>query len=229
MYEALRVVLGPGVRFLTSPAITGGLPSRGPVIVAANHTAELDSLLLAAVTRRRVTFIAKSEYFHRNPTAGQFLSRLCQVTGQIPVDRADPRGAQKALAQARNLLVDGGVWGIYPEGTRSPDGRTFRGHTGAMRVALSLSTVQVVPTGIVGMRQVNAPGQPLRRGHVEVRFGEPLDLSPWVGRSEDPGAVREATDFLMTRIASLAGTEYVDRYASKPRRPAQPESRLRVR
>lgn len=216
MYWLLKwVLIGPYLRLLTRLRVEGTLPRRGPVVIAANHVSEVDSLVLCAAARRRLTFVAKSEYFDAG-LRGKLYGRLCRWTGQIPISRSG--GAEAALAAASNVLHDGGAWAIYPEGTRSPDGRLHRGRTGVMRVALRHPSAQVVPVGITGTQDVDRRGvRGWRPGRVVVRFGEPLDLSPWRGRADDPRAWREATDALMHEIQRLTGQERAGGFAESTR------------
>lgn len=214
MYWLLKwVLIGPYLRVLTRLRVDGTLPQRGPVVVAANHLSEVDSLVLCLAARRRLTFVAKSEYFDAG-LRGRLYGRLCRWTGQIPIPRSG--GAEAALAAASAVLDDGGVWAIYPEGTRSRDGLLHRGRTGVMRVALQHPSAQVVPVGIVGTQDVDRHGvRGWRPGRVVVRFGDPLDLSPWLRRAEDPRAWREATDALMLEIQRLSEQERAVRFAEK--------------
>jgi 1-acyl-sn-glycerol-3-phosphate acyltransferase len=221
VYWLLKLVLlGPVVRWFARPRVVGDLP-KGPVVLPPNHLAEIDSLVLCAAVPRRLTFVAKSEYFDRRGAGARLYGTLCRLTGQVPIDRDGNGSADGALEAARGILRRGGAWVIYPEGTRSPDGRLYRGKTGAMRVALS-SHCSVVPVGIVGTSTVNRPrGRGWRRGRVEIRLGEPLDLSPWSDRASDPCVWRSATDALMAAIQQLSGQEYVDRHPSDAERAAR--------
>jgi 1-acyl-sn-glycerol-3-phosphate acyltransferase len=178
----------------------GGIPD-GPVILAANHRSFMDSVFLAAVLERPVAFLAKAEYFDRRRTAWIFRS-----TGQIPLRRGSPAGARRALEAANGVLSDGGVVGIYPEGTRSRDGRLHRGHLGPARLAAT-SSAPIVPVGLIGTGDVQAPDQRLPRvgKRVTVRFGSPLRA--------DPKDVRDVTDRMMADIAVLSGQEYIDRFS----------------
>lgn len=204
------VLLGPVVRWYARPRLEGELPKSGPVIVAANHLTEIDSLVLSLVLPRRARFIAKSEYFEGGGLRGLAERWLMRVTGQIPVDRNGGDPARAALDAAVALLEEGGVWAIYPEGTRSPDGRLHRGHTGVMRVAQRVPGAVVVPVGIVGTREVDAPGgRRWRRGRVRVVLGAPLDV--------DRDDCRRATDALMAQIRTLSGQAYVGAYAERCR------------
>lgn len=215
MYWVLKwLVLGPVVRIVTRPVVRGRLPRRGPLIMASNHLTEIDSLVLGAVLSRRLTFVAKSEYFARGGMRGRFYGLVCRATGQIPIERGGDGRGDAGLEAARKILDAGMVWAIYPEGTRSPDGKLHRGRTGVMRVALSRPHVPVIPVGIEGTTEIDKPRQRFWRpaGRVRVTVGKPLDLSRWAGQAEDAAAWREATDELMREIQALTGQEYVDRY-----------------
>lgn len=210
MYRFLKSTLGPVVRAVSSPRVVGRIP-QGPCIIAANHEAQIDSLVLASVIPQRLTFVAKNEYFTGGAGA-RFYSFLCQKTGQIAVDRSGAHSALTALNAAEHILQEGGTWAIYPEGTRSVDGRLYRGRTGIMRVASHLPAVPIVPVGMRGTRFIDHPdGRGWRQGTVEVRFGEPFTYT-----SLNLGATsadwRSATDILMARIQELSGQEYVDRH-----------------
>lgn len=214
MYWVLKwLVLGPVVWLVTRPAVRGRLPRRGPLIVACNHLTEIDSLVLGAALSRRLTFVAKSEYFGRGGLRGRFYGMVCRATGQIPIERGGDGRGEAGLEAARRILDAGQVWAIYPEGTRSPDGQLHRGRTGVMRVALSRPHATVVPVGIQGTAEVDQPQQRLwRPGRVRIAIGRPFDLSRWTGQAEDPAAWREATDELMRQIQVLSAQQYVDRY-----------------
>lgn len=179
----------------------------GPVILAANHRSFMDSVFLALVVDRPVSFLAKAEYFDRRATAWMFRS-----TGQIPLRRGSPAGARRALDAARGVLSGGGVVGVYPEGTRSRDGLLHRGHLGPARLA-SVSGAPIVPIGLIGTDKVQAPGQQFPRlgKRVAIRFGSPLR----VGRPDTNGNahLREVTDQMMSDIAVLSGQGYSDRFA----------------
>ena len=221
MYWVLKVLLlGPIVRWFARPRVVGSLPE-GPVVLAPNHLAEIDSLVLCAALPRRLTFVAKSEYFSRGGAAACLYGTLCRLTGQVPISRDGAGSADAALDAAAAILQGGGVWAIYPEGTRSPDGRLYRGRTGAMRVALR-TPCAVVPVGIAGTRSVDRPGRRgWQRGRVEIRLGEPVDLSQWCDRPTDPAAWRAATDLLMSAIRQLSDQDYVDRHPTDAERVAR--------
>jgi 1-acyl-sn-glycerol-3-phosphate acyltransferase len=209
------------------------VPRHGPVILAPNHTSFCDSFFLPLVLRRRVTFVAKAEYFDSWKTAWFF-----RAAGQIPMRREGGSASERALAAARDVLRSGGALGIYPEGTRSPDGRLYRGHTGVARLALQCG-VPVIPVGLIGTTDVQPRGSNMMRPfkRVKIQFGSPLDLSLIGDDPDDPLVLRRVTDELMFEIRELAGQEYVDRYAKRhnvvggtepatiePFRPVQAES-----
>lgn len=213
-YGVLKLLLTPVFRALWRVQVEGAehVPADGPVILAPNHVTFLDSFFLPLVVRRRVTYVAKAEYFDSWKTAWFF-----RAVGQIPMRREGGSASERALAAARDVLSAGDVLGIYPEGTRSPDGRLYKGHTGVARLALGCG-VPVVPVGLVGTDAVQRPGsnwpRPFKR--VTVRFGEPLELSRFSGEpAGDPLALRTLTDELMFEIRRLSGQEYVDRYAKR--------------
>ncbi|MGW6692237.1 lysophospholipid acyltransferase family protein [Rhodococcus sp. NPDC054953] len=193
------------------------IPRRGPVIVAANHLAVLDSFYLTLAARRRIVFLAKSDYFDGAGATGRLRRWFFTSMGQISVDRSGGTTSSPALDAATGIVEQGGAWGIHPEGTRSPDGRLYRGRTGAVRVAMNTG-VPLVPVAITGTRADRAV--PWRRRRVVVEFLDPLDLVPFA----DAGAtgVRTATDTLMRSIGSRTGQLYVDAYAKTWERAASP-------
>lgn len=205
-----HVVVGPALHLLGRPKIVGrhNIPRRGPVIVAANHLAVLDSFYLTLAARRQVTFLAKSDYFDRGGLTGRLQRWFFTAVGQIPVDRRGGSGASPSLEAATRIVEHGGTWGIHPEGTRSPDGRLYRGRTGAVRVAMDTGA-PLVPIAITGTRPDRSVPWWSRRVVVEIL--EPLDLTPFRSTSGDD--VRAATDALMAVILSRTGQEYVDTYA----------------
>lgn len=214
VYRVVKILLTPLIKLLWRVRVEGAehVPAQGPVILAPNHVTFLDSIFLPLVVPRRVTYVAKAEYFDSWKTAWFF-----RAVGQIPMRREGGSASERALAAARDVLEAGGVLGIYPEGTRSPDGRLYRGHTGVARLALGCH-VPLVPVGLVGTSEVQHPGSnlphPFRK--VTVRFGRPLDLSRFTGEgASDPMALRALTDELMFEIRALSGQEYVDRYVKR--------------
>jgi len=221
-YWILKVILTPVFYLFWRVEVEGrdNVPARGPVVLAANHQSFCDSFFLPLVLRRRVTYVAKAEYFDSWRTSWFF-----RAAGQIPMQRSGGDASQRALDTAREVLEAGGVLGIYPEGTRAPDARLHRGHTGVVRLALGCG-VPLVPVGLQGTRRVQPPGRRLMRPFhaVTVRFGPPLDVGT-VGAGEaavaghDSAVLRAVTDELMHTIAGLSGQEYVDEYASRSKRP----------
>lgn len=222
MYRFLKATLGPIVRHYCQPEVVGTVPESGPVILAPTHTTEIDSLLLCAVNKRPLTFIAKAEYFDARSgrVRSSFMGWLVRSTGQIPVRRGPGGNGNEALEAAKGILERGDIWGIYPEGTRSPVGKVYKGHTGLMRVALDMPDVPVIPVAVVGTEKVQNGSKRWRKANTRVVFGERFDLTRWADRADDPRAAREATDALMQRLVELSGFEYVDTYA-KPRREAK--------
>ncbi|AYA27470.1 MULTISPECIES: lysophospholipid acyltransferase family protein [Rhodococcus] len=222
-YRLCRYALiGPALYLRGRPKIVGrgNIPRRGPVIVAANHLAVLDSFYLTLAARRQITFLAKREYFDRGGVTGRLQRGFFSAMGQIPVDRRGGATASPALEAATRIVEQGGAWGIHPEGTRSPDGRLYRGRTGAVRVAMD-TDVPLVPVAITGTRP--DPSVPWWRRRVVVEVLEPLDLDPF----RDAGAtgVRAATDELMRMIGARTGQQYVDAYARQWNPPAdQPDA-----
>lgn len=217
IYAVLKhVVLGPVLRLLGRPQIVGAqhVPSSGPVILAGNHVTFADSLYLALAVRRPVTFVAKSEYFTGTGLFGRLNRWFYTAVGQVPIDRSGGDAAAGALRAATHILDGGGIWGIYPEGTRSPDGRLYKGRTGVMRVALATGA-PVIPVVVTGTETVNPRPGRWRFGRVRVEFCPPLDLERFRALADHPTIVRSATDQLMAQLHRTSGQEYVDSYARK--------------
>ncbi len=232
-YWILKVVLSPILFLLWRVRIEGRehIPVHGPAVLAANHQSFCDSFFLPLVLRRRVTYVAKAEYFDSWKTAWFF-----RAAGQIPMNRSGGDASQRALDTATAVLDHGHLLGIYPEGTRAPDPRLHKGHTGVARLSLRCD-VPVIPVGIVGTRAVQPPGSNIMRPFhaVTIRFGPPVAYlhagqtvtTGRCGESGGPGRgsrpvgdldqreLRCLTDALMQEIARLSGQEYVDRYASR--------------
>jgi 1-acyl-sn-glycerol-3-phosphate acyltransferase len=210
-YWLIKVILTPVLRVLYRVDVRGArnVPKRGPVILASNHQSFIDSIFIPLVVRRRVTFIAKAEYFENRRTAWFF-----RAVGQIPVKRGGGSASERALISAREVLEAGGVLGIYPEGTRSTDGRLYRGHTGVARLALQCGAT-VVPVSLGGTAAVQPRGamRPKVFRRVTVRIGPPMVWPGRVGDAQDPAALRAVTDEIMDAIAALSGQERVMEYA----------------
>jgi 1-acyl-sn-glycerol-3-phosphate acyltransferase len=213
-YWVFKALLSPVFYLFWRVDVVGreNIPLEGPLILAPNHTSFCDSFFLPLVIRRRVTFVAKAEYFDSWKTAWFF-----RAAGQIPMRREGGSASERALAAARDVLVSGGVLGIYPEGTRSPDGRLYRGHTGVARLALECG-VPVIPVGMNGTTDVQPIGSNIMRPFKKVRicFGRPLDLKAHGAETvNDPLVLRRVADELMFEIRELTGQDYVDRYAKR--------------
>jgi 1-acyl-sn-glycerol-3-phosphate acyltransferase len=213
LYWVVKGVLTPvlGVCFRVKVEGRENIPRRGPVILACNHRSFLDSIFLPAVLRRRVTFVAKAEYFDDPKTAWFF-----RGVGQIPIRREGGSASERALASATEVLKAGGVFAIYPEGTRTRDGYLHRGHTGVARLSLRTGT-SIVPVGLIGTDEVQPVDKrmPNLFRRVTVRFGEPLDPGRFGDMDQEHLALRALTDEVMYEIAQLSGYEYVDTYATK--------------
>jgi 1-acyl-sn-glycerol-3-phosphate acyltransferase len=217
-YWILKAILTPFLHLFWRVRVEGAehIPTDGPAILAANHQSFCDSFFLPLVVPRRVTYVAKAEYFDSWRTAWFF-----RAAGQIPLRRDGGDASQRALDTATEVLDAGGLLGIYPEGTRAPDQRLHKGHTGVCRLATACR-VPVVPVGLIGTRRVQPPGSRVMRPFhtVTVRFGPALDLQADPG---DPASLRRATDELMAAIARLSGQEYVHEYARRSSRPEPDE------
>ena len=210
------IFMGPLLTLLGRPKIEGleHIPSSGPAILASNHLAVADSFFLCLVVRRRITYLAKAEYFTGTGLKGWFTRWFYTVAGQVPIDRTDSDAAQAALDTAERLLNEGKLLGMYPEGTRSPDGRLYKGKTGLARLALETG-VPVIPVAMIGTNVVNPPGSKMWRfGRVTVRFGEPMDFSRFEGLEGNRFIERAVIDEVIYELMGLSGQEYVDIYAA---------------
>lgn len=210
------IFMGPLFTLLGRPKVEGleHIPSSGPAIIASNHLAVADSFYLPLVVRRRIWFLAKSEYFTGTGLKGWINRWFYTVSGQVPIDRSSADSAQAALETAQGLLSQGRLLGIYPEGTRSPDGRLYKGKTGLARMALHTG-VPVIPVAMIGTDGVNPPGKKmLRFGRVTVRFGKPMDFSRFEGLAGNQVIERAVIDEVMYELMGLSGQEYVDIYAA---------------
>ena len=211
-----RVVLGPLVLLLFRPKVSGAenVPRTGPAILASNHLSFSDSIFLPAVLDRRITFPAKMEYFTQRGLTGTLKRLFFTGTGQIPIDRSGGSASAAALAAGLAVLDAGGLFGIYPEGTRSPDGRLYKGKTGVARLALAAGC-PVIPVAMIGTGEAQPAGRRLPRiTSIGVRFGAPITFGQFAGLADDRRALRAMTDEVMTALAGLSGQEYVDDYAA---------------
>jgi 1-acyl-sn-glycerol-3-phosphate acyltransferase len=222
LYGLLKyIILGPWLRMIFRPRVEGRehIPDVGAAIIASNHLSFSDSIFMPLMVRRKVTFVAKAEYFTGRGIVG-FLTKMFFVgTGTIPVDRSGGRAAQAALDTGLRVLREGRLFGIYPEGTRSPDGRLYRGKTGVARLALD-SGVPVIPVVMLNSDEIQPLGARLPRiKRVKIRFGAPLDFSRYEGMAGDRFIERAVTDEIMYELMELSGREYVDVYAAKVKAP----------
>ena len=213
LYWVVKGVLTPVLRGCYRLRVEGvpNVPRRGPVILACNHRSFLDSLFVPLVLPRRVTFVAKAEYFDSPRTAWFF-----RGVGQIPIRREGGSASQRALDSATDVLDAGGVFGIYPEGTRTRDGLLHRGHTGVARLALATGA-PIVPVGLIGTDEAQPTDAKLPRlfRDVTIRFGPPIPLGHYQGRGDERLVLRQVTDEVMFEIQALSGYEYVDRYSTR--------------
>ncbi len=211
------VALGPLLKLIFRPRTEGveHVPDEGGALLACNHLSYADWLFMPLTLPRRVTFVAKAEYFNTPGLKGWFQKKFFYGAGQVPIDRGGASAAAGALSAARDVLDSGELFGIFPEGTRSHDGRLYRGKTGVARLALETG-VPVVPTAVVGTDVVAPPGKTFGRViRPVVRFGKPLDFSRYEGMEDDRYILRSVTDEIMYEIMQLSGQEYVDLYATR--------------
>ncbi|MFE0580164.1 lysophospholipid acyltransferase family protein [Streptomyces sp. NPDC058874] len=217
-YHLLKhVLLGPLLRLLFRPRIEGleNVPAQGAAIVAGNHLSFSDHFLMPAILARRITFLAKAEYFTGPGVKGRLTAAFFRSAGQIPVDRSGKDAGRAALREGLGVLARGELLGIYPEGTRSHDGRLYKGKVGVAAMALGAG-VPVIPCAMVGTFEIQPPGQKIPNiRRVTIRFGEPLDFSRYAGMEGERAVLRAVTDEIMYAILGLSGQEYVDRYAAE--------------
>jgi 1-acyl-sn-glycerol-3-phosphate acyltransferase len=209
------LALGPLLKLIFRPWAEGteNVPHEGAIILASNHLSYSDWLFMPVVVPRRVTFVAKAEYFETPGIKGWFQKKFFSGAGQVPIDRSSGSAAAGAIKTQLRLLSQGEVCGIYPEGTRSHDGKLYRGRTGVARLALEAG-VPVIPVAVINTDVIAPPGKVfgsmVRPG---VRFGKPLDFSRYDGLQDDRYILRAITDEIMYEIMRLSGQEYVDLYA----------------
>ncbi|CAL9375753.1 lysophospholipid acyltransferase family protein [Streptomyces levis] len=215
-YLLKYVLLGPLLRLVFRPRIEGleHVPAEGAAIIAGNHLSFSDHFLMPAILKRRITFLAKAEYFTGPGVKGRLTAFFFRSAGQIPVDRSGKDAGQAAIREGLGVLSKGELLGIYPEGTRSHDGRLYKGKVGVAVMALKAG-VPVVPCAMIGTFEAQPPGKVIPRIHpVVIRFGEPLDFSRYEGMENEKAVLRAITDEIMYAILSLSEQEYVDRYAA---------------
>ncbi len=218
LYWILKVVIvGPWLRVLFRPWVEGldHVPDKGGAILASNHLSFSDSFFLPLVVPRPITFLAKSDYFTGPGIKGFFTKAFFAGVGQVPVDRSGGRASEAALRTGLRILGERSLLGIYPEGTRSPNGTLYRGKTGVARMAME-ADVPIIPVAMINTYEIQPPGQlrpSLRR--VGVRIGRPLDFARYDGLQNDRFVLRSVTDEVMYELMSLSGQEYVDMYATR--------------
>jgi len=215
-YRMSRALAGPFLHLLWRPEITGGehIPASGGAILASNHLSIVDSIFLPLMVDRPVTFAAKSEYFTGTRPIDRITGAYLRATKQLSVDRAQARAGQDMLEAALRLLREGALFGIYPEGTRSPDGRLYRGRTGIGWLAAN-SGLPVIPVAMSGTDRVLPPGHKVPRvAKIKITVGEPVNVESYRDLPSAARQRRAITDEVMKRIQALSGQEYVPVYAS---------------
>ncbi|MEU9152022.1 lysophospholipid acyltransferase family protein [Streptomyces sp. NPDC048417] len=216
-FALIKAGLGPIMRLMFRLQVEGveHIPGDGPVILAGNHLTFIDSMILPLVSKRQVFFIGKDEYVTGKGFKGRLMAWFFTGVGMIPVDRDGASGGVAALMTGKRVLDEGRIFGIYPEGTRSPDGRLYRGRTGIARLTL-MTGAPVVPFAMIGTDKLQPGGAGLPRpGKVTVRFGEAMEFSRYEGMDRDRYVLRAVTDSVMAEVMRLSGQEYVDMYATK--------------
>jgi 1-acyl-sn-glycerol-3-phosphate acyltransferase len=216
------VLIGPLLVAMGRPTVEGveNIPTRGPMILASNHQAVLDSFYLPLKVQRRITFLAKSEYFTGPGLKGAFQKWFFTAVGQVPIDRTGADAASDALNAGARVIAKGKLLGIYPEGTRSPDGRLYKGKTGMARLALQTG-VQVVPVAMIGTDKMNPIGSKMwRPAKISIKIGKPIDFSRFDGMAGNRFVERAVTDEVMYELMLLSGQEYVDVYAASLKKTA---------
>ena len=211
-----HIVVGPAVRVVFRPWVEGrdNIPATGGAILASNHLSFSDSIFLPLMVERRVTFPAKQEYFTGRGVKGWLTRQFFTATGQIPIDRSGGKASLVALEKGLEVLRRGELFGIYPEGTRSPDGRLYRGKTGMARLAVA-ADVPIVPCAMIDTDKAQPTGQRIPNVvQVGVRIGRPMHYPQYAGQTENHEALREITDDVMRELQRLSGQDYVDEYAS---------------
>lgn len=211
-----HVLIGPPLALATGLTVVGlrNVPKTGALIVASNHLSFIDSIVIPLASGRQVHFLGKSEYFEGTGLRGGAVRWFHSTAGTIPVDRRDPRAAMKSLELGEEVLRRGEAFGVYPEGTRSPDGRLYKGRTGVARMAVATGAT-LLPAAVIGTDKVQPPGSNgFRPGKVTVKFGTPVDVAGLSQEFQKAALLRAVTDATMDGIAALSGQERADIYAS---------------
>lgn len=221
-----NLVVGPLFKMIFRPWIVGeeNIPREGAVILASNHLSFIDSVALPLMIQRRVYFLAKSEYFTGKGLKGWFVRNFMLATGQLPIDRSGGQASEASLNTGLGVLAQGNVLGIYPEGTRSPDGLLYRGRTGVARMILE-SGVPVNPVAMIDTDLAMPIGSKLPKiRRIGIIIGEPLNFARFSGMQSDRFILRSVTDEIMYELNSLSGQTYADVYASSVRRKLESKS-----
>jgi 1-acyl-sn-glycerol-3-phosphate acyltransferase len=221
LYRTLELTLAPALRALYRPAVTGfeHVPHTGAVIMAANHVSFADEMFTPLAARRQIFYFAKAEYFTTPGPRGRAMAAFFRGMGHVPVDRADTRSAAASIDIGVEVLRAGRALGIFPEGTRSPDGQLHKFRTGVARLALRTGA-PVGPVGLVGTREVQPPDS--RRWHraaVEVHFGAPMHFGDRAAEERSSRVLREVTETIRIAVQALSGQHYVDTFASSAKQP----------
>ncbi|WP_127793246.1 1-acyl-sn-glycerol-3-phosphate acyltransferase [Agromyces sp. LHK192] len=222
-----HIIVGPILLSIFRPWVVGlqHIPANGPVILASNHLSFIDSIFLPLVVDRPVVFLAKSEYFTGKGLKGWATRMFFQSAGQLPIDRSGGKASEASLNTGLRVLAEGSILGIYPEGTRSPDGKLYRGRTGVARMVLE-SGAPVVPVAMIGTEHVMPIGTRLPKvRRIGIIIGEPMDFSRFEGLEGDRFVLRSVTDELVRELRLLSEQEYVDVYASSVKEQRVSQSR----
>jgi 1-acyl-sn-glycerol-3-phosphate acyltransferase len=211
-----HIIAGPILKAIYRPKVYGAekVPAEGPVLIASNHLSVIDSVFLPLVIKRNMVFLAKSEYFTGKGFKGWVTKMFFLGTGMLPIDRSGGKASEASLNTGLRVLAEGNVLGIYPEGTRSPDGKLYRGRTGVARMILEAG-VPVVPVAMIDTEKMMPIGTTIpKMVRIGIVFGEPLDFSRFQGMEGDRFILRSVTDEIMYELQGLSQQEYVDVYAS---------------
>ena len=210
------IFIGPVVNLLFRPWVKGmnNIPESGPAVLVSNHLSFSDSIFLPLAVPRPVSFLAKSDYFNGKGIKGKLTAAFFRLANQLPMDRSGGAASASSLKAGVDVLENGGLLGIYPEGTRSPDGRLYRGKTGVAKLVLSTG-VPVIPVAMIGTDKVQPIGRRIPNiRRIGIIVGEPMDFSRYAGLENDRFIQRSVTDEIMYELMRLSGQEYVDVYAS---------------
>jgi 1-acyl-sn-glycerol-3-phosphate acyltransferase len=222
-----NLVAGPILKTVFRPWTSGteNIPDKGGVILASNHLSFIDSVFLPLVIQRRIYFLAKSDYFHGKGFTGWITKTFFKGTGMLPIDRSGGKASEASLNTGLRVLHEGDVLGIYPEGTRSPDGKMYRGRTGVARMILE-AHVPVIPVAMIDTEKVMPLGRKIPKvRRIGIVFGEPMDFSRFEGLESDRFILRSITDEIMYELNQISGQEYVDVYASSVKEKVRSLSR----